>query len=177
MFIDLKIFASPGESGSTQETCLPTPSSKRWACVEAIGGDNVYLIKCCCLNVYGGSGAAHFNFQVFSFTSGHCIESFSLQTLIQYIIACSPCHFGELFSCFCFGLRFIFSIYLFAPPCHPRVTLENFFVPPISNPFPPFHSNIAPFHMGIIINMVEWSKISGFCWILEVVWTGGVVKW
>ena len=41
MFIDLKIFASPGESGSTQETCLPTPSSKRWACVEAIGDDNV----------------------------------------------------------------------------------------------------------------------------------------
>ena len=29
LFIDLKIFASPGESGSTQETCLPTPSSKR----------------------------------------------------------------------------------------------------------------------------------------------------
>ena len=88
--------------------------------------------------VCGGSGAAVFNPQVFSFTSSHWVF---LSPNINSIYNC----FGELFSCFFFVLRFIFSIYLFAPPCHPRVTLENFFVPPISTPFFPFTAILRPF--------------------------------
>ena len=64
LFIDLKIFASPGESGSTQETCLPTPSSKRWAVLKLLVTIMFNWLNAV-VYVCGSSGAAHFNFQVF----------------------------------------------------------------------------------------------------------------
>ena len=68
------------------------------------------------------------------------IESFSLQTLIQYIIALE--NFFLAFSSFCV---LYFQYICLLPPCHPHVTLENFFVPPISTPFLPFTAILRPF--------------------------------
>ena len=117
--------------------------------------------------VRGGSGAALFNPQVFSFTSSHWVF---LSPNIDSIYNC----FGELFSCFFFVLRFIFSIYLFAPPLSSPCHFGELLCSTYFHPFLPFHSNIAPFHIGIIVNIVMWSRFHDFVefWMLS-----GLVWW
>ena len=112
------------------------------------------------------------------FTCSHWVFlSPNINSICTYMLV--PLSVWITFFLFVFLFVFyIFNIFVCSPlssPCHfGELLCSTYF-----HPFLPFHSNIAPFHIGIIVNMVMWSRFHDFVefWMLSGLVCGEMIKY